>query len=78
MKKLNKPFHLEEIKKGIKRLRAKTALGIDYISSETIKCFNNVLLSKITKLLLLLVTTHNQEMMDLFIQYTKMVVKKTP
>ena len=37
---LNKPF--EEIKQGIKRLKAKQVPGID--------CFNNALLSKITKL----------------------------
>ena len=47
---LNKPFDLEEIKQGIKRLKTKKAQGIDCISSEMIKCSNNALLSKITKL----------------------------
>ena len=47
---LNKPFDLEEIKQGIKRLKTKKAPGIDCISSEMIKCSNNALLSKITKL----------------------------
>ena len=47
---LNKPFDLEEIIQGIKRLKAKKAPGIDYISSEMIKCSNNALLSEITKL----------------------------
>ena len=47
---LNKPFDLEEIKQGIKRLKTKTAPGIDCISSEMTKCSNNALLSKITKL----------------------------
>ena len=46
----NKPFDLEEIKQGIKRLKTKKAQGIDCISSEMIKCSNNALLSKITKL----------------------------
>ena len=48
---LNKPFNLEEIKQGIKILKTKKAPGIDCISSEMIKCSNNALLSKITKLL---------------------------
>ena len=48
---LNKPFDLEEIKQGIKILKTKKAQGIDCISSEMIKCSNNALLSKITKLL---------------------------
>ena len=47
---LNKPFDLEEIKQGIKSLKTKKAQGIDCISSEMIKCSNNALLSKITKL----------------------------
>ena len=47
---LNKPFDLEEIKQGIKRPKTKKAPGIDCISSEMIKCFNNALLSKIKKL----------------------------
>ena len=47
---LNKPFDLEEIKQGIKRLKAKKAPGIDCISSEMIKCSNNALLCEITKL----------------------------
>ena len=34
---LNKPFDLEEIKQGIKRLRTKKTPGIDCISSEMIK-----------------------------------------
>ena len=38
---LNKPFDLEEMKQGIKRLKTKKASGIDSISSEMIKCFNN-------------------------------------
>ena len=51
---LNKPFDLEEIKQGIKRFKTKEAPGIDCISSEMIKCSNNILLSKITKLFLIL------------------------
>ena len=47
---LNKPFDLEEMKQGIKRLKTKKARGIDCISNEMIKCSNNFLLSKITKL----------------------------
>ena len=47
---LNQPFDSEEIKQGIKRFTAKKAPGIDCISSEMIKCSNNALLSKITKL----------------------------
>ena len=47
---LNKPFDLEEIKKGIKRLETKKTPGSDCVSSEMIKCSNNALLSKITKL----------------------------
>ena len=47
---LNKPFDLEEIKQGIKRLKTKKAPGTDCISSEMTKCSNNILLSKITKL----------------------------
>ena len=47
---LNKPFGLEEIKQGIKRFKTKEAPGIGCISSEMIKCSNNILLSKITKL----------------------------
>ena len=38
---LNKPFDLAEMKQGIKRLKTKKAPGIDSISSEMIKCFNN-------------------------------------
>ena len=47
---LNKPFDLEEIKQGIKRLKTKKAQGIDCISSKMIKCSNNALLSKLAKL----------------------------
>ena len=47
---LNKPFDLQEIKQGIKRLKTEKVPGIDCISSEMIKCSNNALLSKITKL----------------------------
>ena len=47
---LNKPFGLEKIKQGIKRLKTKTAPGIDCISREMTKCSNNALPSKITKL----------------------------
>ena len=47
---LNKPFGLEEIKQEIKRLKTKNAPGIDCISNEMIKCSNNALLSKISKL----------------------------
>ena len=47
---INKPFDLEEIKQGIKRLKTKKVPGTDCISSEMIKCSNNVPLSKITKL----------------------------
>ena len=47
---LNKPFDLEEINHRITRLKTKKSPGIDCISSEMIKCFNNALLSKIKKL----------------------------
>ena len=47
---LNKPFDLEEIKQGIKRLKTKKAPGTACILSEMTKCSNNILLSKITKL----------------------------
>ena len=47
---LNKPFDLEEIKEGVRRLKTKKTPGIHSISSKMIKCSNNVLLSKITKL----------------------------
>ena len=41
---------LKIFKQGIKRLKTKKAPGTDCISSEMIKCSNNALLSKITKL----------------------------
>ena len=47
---LNKPFDLEEINQGNVRLKTKKSPGIDCISSEMIKYFNNALLSKIKKL----------------------------
>ena len=47
---LNKPFDLEEIKQGIKRLKTKKAPATDCISSKMIKCSNNALLSKLAKL----------------------------
>ena len=46
---LNKPFDLEKNKQGIKRLKTKKTPAIDCISSEMMKCSNNVLVSKITK-----------------------------
>ena len=77
---LNKPFDLEEIKEGVRRLKTKKTPGIDSISSKMIKCSNNVLLSKITKFLILsltLVTTQKHGIMGLFIQYTKIVLRWT-
>ena len=75
---LNRPFDLEEIKQGIERLKTKKAPGIDCISSEMIKCSNNALLCKIAKLFnLILDTTQKHGVKDLFIQYTKMVLKWT-
>ena len=38
------------MKQGIKRLKTKRVRGIDCILSETLKCSNNAVLSKITKL----------------------------
>ena len=56
---LNKSFDLEEPKQGMKRLQTKKAPRIDFISSELIKCSNNTLLSKITKLSLTYPETWN-------------------
>ena len=47
---LNKPFDLEQNKQVIKKLKTKKAPVTDCISSEMVKCSNNVLVSKITKL----------------------------
>ena len=47
---LNKTFDLEEIKQEIKSLKTKKSPGIDCTSREMIKCSNNALLSKVTKL----------------------------
>ena len=77
---LNKPFDLEEIKQGIKRLKTKKAQGIDCISSKMIKCSNNALLSKITTLFNLILDPGyypEHGIMDLFIQDMKMVLKWT-
>ena len=46
---LNKPFDLEEIKQGIKRLKTKKVPGIDCISSEMKKYSNNALLRRVTR-----------------------------
>ena len=73
---VNKPFDLKQIEQGIKRLKTKTVSGIDCISSEMIKCSNNVLLSKITKQFnIILVSTQKHGSMDLLIQYKKLFLK---
>ena len=50
LNQLSKPYGLEKIKQGIKRLKTKKAPGIDCISGEMIKCSNNSLLSETKKL----------------------------
>ena len=70
---LNKPFDFEETKQGIKRLKTKKAPGIDCISSEMIKCSNNVPLSKIAKLFNFAFTN---EIMELFHSIHKNSSKK--
>ena len=77
---LNKPFDLEEIKQGIKRLKTKKAPATDCISSKMIKCSNNALLTKITTLFNLILDPGyypEHGIMDLFIQDMKMVLKWT-
>ena len=75
---LNKPFDLEEIKQGIKRLKTKKALGIDCISSEMIKCPNNALPSKITKYLILSLTLVTTQKHSLIHSVHKNGSKKDP
>ena len=50
LNQLSKPYDLEKIKQGIKRLKTKKAPRIDCISGEMIKCSNNSLLSETKKL----------------------------
>ena len=47
---LNKPFNVEEIKKWLKKLKAKKAPGIDSITSDILKCSSDELLKIIRDL----------------------------
>ena len=51
MESLNKPFDVEEIKCGLKKLKENKAPRIDGLTSKMLKCSNYNLLNELKKLL---------------------------